>query len=229
MFDRIFTAWQDALSSLQGSYWFQKLAAGELELAHYKGYLLETYHHAGLNPQIQAFATMHMKDNPREMISKFFSHAKSEIGHDMMAAQDLINLGVEKELIINSKPLPNTLALNAFVLHLIQFVDPISYLGYLFHLEYLPTQTGRFYIEKLKQMGVQENSLTFLEEHATVDIAHNELMKQYINYFVTNNKTLDNVIYAVQSTCVLHQQMIEAAFVNGEKLFRERAKVKKIK
>jgi pyrroloquinoline quinone (PQQ) biosynthesis protein C len=228
MFQRIFAAWLEAAKEFNGSPWFVRFATGGLQVEHYKGFLLETYHHAGLNPQIQAYTTMFFKDRPREMVDKFYRHAISEIGHDTMAANDLVNLGFDRELIVNSKPLPSTLALNAFVLYMVQFVNPIAYLGYLFHLEFLPTQNGHAYIDQLKDIGVPDNALTFLEEHATVDVGHNELMKKYVEYFVKDEKTLEQVIYTVQATARLHRLMLEGAFENGEKAFKNSATVRSI-
>jgi hypothetical protein len=226
MFDKIFQAWAQAAKEFDSSPWFLRFATGGLRLEHYKGFLLETYHHAGLNPQIQAYCTMFFSNNPRDMVTLFLRHATSEIGHDLLAAKDLTNLGIPEKNIYGSKPLPTTLALNALVTHMIQFKDPICYLGYLFHLEFLPTQNSHPYIEQLRSLGVKDDSLSFLLEHASVDIGHNEMMKKYINYFVKDEKTLDNVIYATQATCKMHRLMLEAAFENGERLFRpyERAK-----
>jgi len=225
MFEKIFNAWKEKAAVMGESPWFVRLAQGQLDLHHYKGYLLETYHHAGLNPQIQAYTTMFFKNNPREIIGKFFLHAKSEISHDLLAANDLVHLGVDREYILSTKPLATTAALNAFALYLVQFISPVSYLGYLFHLEFLPTQNGPDYINKLKEMGIPDTALTFIEEHSTVDVGHNRLMKDYVEHLVKTNKDLDEVVYAAHATCDLHLNMMEAAFKNGEKVFREPARV----
>jgi hypothetical protein len=219
-FDRLLAAWAEKIELMNQSPWFKRLASGELDLRHYKGYLLETYHHAGLNPQIQAFCTMYFKENYREMFGLFFRHATSEIGHDLLALSDLCNLGEKKEDLINTKPLPCTIALNAFAIHQIQFASPKSYLGYLFHLEFLPTKQGDGYIEILKGMGAPDSAVTFLQEHATVDVGHNRLMHQYISTLIKTDEDLDTVIYAALSTCHLHQRMIEDAFENGESKFK---------
>ena len=217
MFERILNEWKEEMSIVAQTKWFERMARGDIKLCHYKGYLRETYHHAGLNPQIQAFATMYFQNNPRSMINLFYGHARQEICHDLLALSDLEKLGENTEPVKNSKPLPSTLAFNAFAIYLIQFVNPVSYLGYLFHLEYLPTQNGKQYIEMLLAAGVPANALTFLEEHSTVDIAHNEMMKKYITNLIKNEKDLNDVIYAVRASCILHGKMISDALEFGEK------------
>jgi hypothetical protein len=220
MFEIILAEWEKEIKNLSEASWSKKLSAGDLKVQHYKGFLQETYHHAGLNPQIQAYATMFFKDNPRDMIGMFFKHAVSEIGHDLLALNDLKVLGEDPEVVKMSKPLPSTIALNAFVLYQIQFVSPICYLGYLFHLEFLPTLQGPVYMEQLKKIGVPVEALTFLEEHATIDIGHNKMMKKYIKELVKTDADLQNVLYTAKASCHLHQRMISDAIENGGRGFR---------
>lgn len=219
MLDRILNAWREEMNVINKKPWMQRLQSGDFQIKNYKGFLLETYHHAGLNPQIQAFATMFFKDNPREMIGMFYKHATSEIGHDLLALSDLAALGEDAEKLKKTRPLPATVAFNAFPIMQIQLVNPIAYLGYLFHLEFLPTQQGRGHMDRLKALGVPENALTFLEEHATVDIGHNRMMERYIKHFVTDDKTFDEVAYALRCSCHLHYAMLAGAFENGEAIF----------
>jgi hypothetical protein len=219
MLERILNVWREEMSLINKKPWMTRLQSGDFQIRHYKGFLLETYHHAGLNPQIQAFATMFFKDNPREMIGMFYKHATSEIAHDLLALNDLGALGENMEKLKQTRPLPSTAAFNAFALMQIQLVNPISYLGYLFHLEFLPTQQGRGHIERLMSLGVPETALTFLEEHATVDIGHNKMMERYIKYFVTDEKTFSDVAYALKCSCHLHYNMLAGAFENGDAIF----------
>ncbi len=219
MFDRIKTAWQTEMDLINKKPWMQRLQSGDINLKHYKGFLLETYHHAGINPQIQAYATMFFKNNPREIVGMFYRHAISEIAHDVLAMNDLEVLGGDREKLEKTKPLPSTIAFNAFVLMQIQFVNPIAYLGYLFHLEFLPTNQGPGYLQLLSSLGVPKSALTFLEEHATVDIGHNKLMEKYIEVLVTNEKQLEDVLYSLRCSCHLHYKMLEGAFENGEAIF----------
>lgn len=217
--EKIRSAWFEQVQVLNQSPWFERLLKGDLELKHYKGFLLQTYHHAGLNPQIQAFATMYFKENHRDIFGMFYKHAASEIGHDLIALNDLVALGENKEKLLKTHPLPETAAYNAWVIYLIQFVDPVAYLGYLFHLEFLPTLHGKKYIEVLQGMGVPETALQFIEEHSTVDIGHNRLMAKYIEELIQTERDMDLVIRAAKDACVLHQNMISAAFVHGDRHF----------
>jgi hypothetical protein len=220
MFQKLKDRWFQIMSDLPATEWQKRLNAGEVGLEHYKGFLLETYHQAGTNPQIQSYATMFLKGNPRDIVKMFYKHAVSEIGHDILAMNDLIHLGVDKNLILNSKPLPSTRALSANVLFDIQFRNPVRYLGYLFHLEFLPTQNGPQHIEMLTKLGVPKEAVTFLQEHATVDIGHNKLMEAYVNELVKTDAVFEEVADTMFVTASLHQRMLDDSFSNGEKIFK---------
>lgn len=219
--DDILNVWRPAVAAMNKSVWFSRLLNGELDVRHYKGFLLETYHHAGLNPQIQAFATLYFKTNHRNLFERFYKHAISEIGHDMLAMNDLKALGEDVAKLQLGRPQPETIAFNAYVIHQIQFNNPLCYLGYLFHLEFLPTQNGPGYAAAIGGMGVPPEALSFLQEHSTIDIGHNKLMETYIRDLVRSEEDFNLVINAALDSCRLHQLMLEAAMANGEKIFKK--------
>lgn len=219
MKEQIFKYWSDSLAIQTRNGAFLQLEPGPSGMAQYKGILLETYHQAGINPQIQAFATMFFKDNPRNIITMFYKHAISEIGHDLLAQNDLLALGESESFVKNSRPLPTTLALNAYVIYQIQFLSPLAYLGYLFHLEFFPTTTGGGIMDMLARANVPAAAMSFLKEHSTVDVGHNKLMEKYLQYFIQTEDQMRIVAQTAADTCVLHMLMIEKAMENGKKIF----------
>ena len=125
--------------------------------------------------------------------------------------------GGEIEQIRNANPLPNTLALNAFAFYQVYTQNPIGYLGYLYFLEYLPTSSGAGYMQLLESLGVPKEAMTFIHEHATVDVAHNKLMDKYVEGIIQNQDDLDSIIYVMQATGKLYADMLLAAFEAVEK------------
>jgi len=215
--EKIKEAWVETVVEFNKNPWIQRLATGELQLKHYKSFLRETYFQAGRNPQIQTLSTMRFTNEQRAMTKKAFQHAISEIGHDLLALNDLKVLGHDVTNIPNEMPLPNTIALTAFPLYVIDYINPVGYLGYLFHLEFLPTQNGPKYMEFLKKAGVPEEAMTFLKEHAEVDVYHNKLMESYVDELIKTDEDLETVIYCARTTSVLHGQMIVSAFEEAER------------
>lgn len=218
-FESIKSFWKSTTETQSENTWMRRLQTGDMDLCHYQGFLLETYHNTGYNPQLQAYASMYIPNNPRPIVKRFYQHAISEIGHDMLAMSDLAALGVPNEFVLNSKPLPMTTAFFANAVWGIQRKGPAYYLGYLFHLEFSPTDSGHKHIEMLKQKGIPEQAMSFLQEHSVVDIGHNKFMEQYIEALITTDEQ-EAILRESLVNCVdLHTKVLCCAFENGEKLF----------
>lgn len=185
--------------------------AGDIGINHYKEILRQVFHHARENPQIQVLATVYFRGHQRTMVKDFYRHAISEIGHDQLTLNDLKILGEDISLIPYENPLPSTTALLSFAFYQINNLNPIGYLGYLFFLEFTPTQNGKTYMNLLSKIGVPNSAMTFLQDHAEIDIAHNKMMESYIAKLVNTENDLNSVIYAMQVTGKLYADMLQEA------------------
>ncbi len=212
-FEVIKQEWQKYFQVVSKTPGFQRLSSGAISADHYKSILRQIYFHTRENPQIQAVATAYFRGHQREMIKLFYQHAISEIGHDKLAMNDFECLGGKIEDF--PAALPATQALISYPFYVIQYQNPLGYLGYLFHLEFMPTQNGRKYMDTLASIGIPEEAMTFIEEHSTVDIAHNKLMERYIQHLVVTEEDLETVIEAAKVTAKLYanflQEAVEAA------------------
>src|SRR5262249_41672193 len=146
--------WSAVEGRFMSSSAMRRLAGGPLGLAHYVSYLRETYFYTRENPQIQAAATAWFRGEDREMVKSFLRHALSEVGHDQMALADITTLGFDGSAITCELPLPTTVPLVSFPYYAIQYRSPISYLGYLFFLEFLPTSRGGDVAAAIGKLGV---------------------------------------------------------------------------
>lgn len=207
------------LLSFSSSPAMRALAEGRVNVSHYKAALREIYHYSKEDPQIQALAAVYLRGTDRRTVKMFLKHAVSEIGHDLMALEDLKVLGEDVSLIPLSNPLPSTIALTAFPFYQIQYQNPIGYLGYLYFLEYMPTHAGGTYKSALKRAGVPEKAMQFLHEHMTVDVAHNQLMQEYLGRLVKTGSDLNSVIYAMQVTGRLYGDLLWGAMQSVEAPF----------
>ncbi len=190
----------------------QRLLTGDFTVAHYQSLLREIYFYARESPPFFAAIQVHLRGAQREYIKKMLQHASSETGHDQLALADLRALGVNTENIPNERPLPATSAMIGFSFYLIQYLNPISYLGFVFHLEYLPTHFGQQYAQGFVRAGVPMNAMSFLLEHNEADVGHNLLMADYVENLLLNQRDVDDTIYAMQVTAVLFANLVEAAF-----------------
>jgi hypothetical protein len=113
-------------------------------------------------------------------------------------------------------PQPATSALLAFGFYQIYVRNPVGYLGYLFFLEFTPTQGGAAYMERLAALGVPGEAMTFLQDHTTIDQGHNRLMETYIDDLVRDQNDIDVIVYAMRTTTCLYANMIEEAFKQAD-------------
>lgn len=195
---------------------FQRLLNGNITRDHYAALLRQIFHHARENPQIQTLATAYFRGHQRKVVKMFYKHAVSEIGHDELALNDLRALGVPTQNIPFERPLPATTALLAFAFYQIQHLDPIGYLGYLFHLEFMPTKVGRQVLEGLTKIGIPREAMTFIQDHTTIDVGHNKLMEAYVEELVVNDQQIETIAYCASVTADLYTRMIESAFAWAE-------------
>lgn len=211
-FQLIKKEWQKEFEKMSRTPGFARIARQQMGVEHYKAIMREIYYHARENPQIQALATVYFRGKQREMVKGFFKHATSEIGHDQLALNDLKALEEDVTDLPYLQPLPATTALIGYAFYQIQHLNPLGYLGYLFHLEFMPTQGGKEYMKAFQAAGVPEEALSFVKDHATIDIGHNKLMERYIDELVQTPEDIDAVVHAARVTAYLYGAMVQQAF-----------------
>jgi pyrroloquinoline quinone (PQQ) biosynthesis protein C len=190
----------------------QRLVAGDVSLAHYAAYLRETYFYTREDPQIQALCTAWFRGGERELVRPFLQHAISEVGHDAMALADLATLGYATDAIPGEEALPTTIAMVAYPYFAIQHRSAVSYLGYLYFLEFLPTSRGGDIAAALARAGVPPQAMSFLAEHQTADVHHTRLMSIYARELIKTPQALAEVSYSLRVTGALFEAMLSGAF-----------------
>lgn len=178
---------------------------------HYKSVLREIYHYTKEDPQLQGLAAVYFRGSDRHSVKLFLRHAISEVGHDLMALEDLKALGEDPSSVSTENPLPATIALTSFPFYWVNFQNAVGYLGYLYFLEHMPTQHGAIYASALARTGIPEAATAFLREHMHADVGHNRLMTQYLERLIHDQKDADSVIYVMRVTAELYANMLWSA------------------
>ena len=209
---KIEEAWFAEVPRFNAMSGMKRLLDGDFTAAHYASLLREIYFYARESPPFFAAILIHLRGAQRSYIKKMLQHASSETGHDELALADFRALGINTDNIPNERPLPATSAMIGFSFYLIQYLNPVSYLGFVFHLEYLPTHFGQKYVQGFLQAGVPMDAMSFLLEHNEADVGHNLLMADYVENLLLNPHDVADTIYAMQVTTVLFANVVEAAF-----------------
>ena len=214
-YDRILNRWKAEVQTLLKRPEFDLLQRNEFTLESYRWYLRETFYHTRENPVSQLIATRSFPRDQHEVLSRYVGHARSEISHDLLALNDYVALGGDSAEILSGQPLPDTEAMISFTYACAYSSTPLKYLGYLFHVEALPTIQGKDYIQMLLQSGVPEAAVTFLQEHSQVDPAHSKLMAHYLEYFLKGSEEERVFDLSMRTGMLLHYRMIVGAIRKG--------------
>lgn len=216
--DRIFSEWTNINNEMLESKAFQRLNKESLSPEHYKSVLRQTYLQTRDNPQVQAAVTMKLTGKSRSIIRKMMGHALSEVGHDQLALNDLRVLGEDTDAVTRMRPLPGTAALMGFSYHAAMHMNPAVYFGYLYYLESMPIKSGQAHMDRLRSLGVPEEAMTFIDEHAKFDVAHMKLNQEYIDTLVQSEEDFQDFVFGMRTTATLYSRMIEDAFAAADKL-----------
>lgn len=208
---RLRSVFEQALSAFLASPVMREIAAGKVGPDGYASILREVYFYTREDPQLQAFATAWFKGSDRTLVRLFLKHALSEVGHENLALADLQHFGVDVTQIPEEYPLPTTISLTSFPYWSVQFLNPVSYLGYLYFLEGLPTSAGADLMSALRAAGIPAEAMTFLQDHATIDQAHIKLMDKYVELLVRTEQDFADVAYAIHTTGKLYELMLNGA------------------
>ena len=166
---------------------------GALTIEEYAAILEQIAIQVAEHPGAMARLADNWCDERRSMTKSLLGHAKSESGHDELARDDIRALGLEPEA---RGELPATRAILDYMNSILDSGSPVAFLGYVFHLEFLPTTAGAELLQGLERAGIPQQATTFLAEHCEVDVAHNRLMERYLTELVRTEDELQEVIDA---------------------------------
>ncbi len=212
--DAIKTEWRAAFDQMMSGKALSKMANATMTKQEYAAILRQIFHQVREHPQALTLLAAKLKGDSRMMVKTLMRHAISEVGHDLLAINDLRALGEDVSSLPSERPLPETAATLGLMYYLLEHQNPLSFLGYLFHLEFTPTAVGAHLVNSLKAAGIPQEALTFIHDHAEVDVGHNKAMEGYVDVLVQTDDDLESVIYAARASARVYGTMLDAAIDN---------------
>lgn len=219
--DTIRTAWLEEVQGiLSRDSALRRICDGKLIPRQYAAILTQLALQVREHPQALATMTTGLRGEARDLVRGILSHARSETGHDALALRDLETLSIDCGDVQRLRPLPSTSAILGYMHRTLQERPALGFLGYLFHLEFLPTHFGEALARGLLRAGVPPTAMTFLTEHAEADVGHNQLMSLYVAVLVRSEADTDEVVYAARVTAQLYDRMLAEAVDEADSLAR---------
>ena len=139
----------------------------------------------GYQPHVIEAAIASIAQMPRSMdvrlVRSMLFHQADEFDHGEMALRDYVGLGGNEQEARNHRMSPPSFAVAGMWWMITHQRDPFAYIGALYLFEGLtPTVTG-LVKERLRQKGMAENTLEYVEFHSTEDIKHANLVNHMIS------------------------------------------------
>jgi pyrroloquinoline quinone (PQQ) biosynthesis protein C len=210
-----------------------RIARGEVSGAEYAAILAEIYWQVREHPQHLAAQTVKFDGAARKLVGPVLKHAASEVGHEAWALKDREVLGFDRNEVLERDPLPATKKLLAFMRECHSNPNPAAYMGYVFHLEFLPTQYGEVIGAGLAKAGIPQEALKFLGGHIEADEGHNKIMDLYAELIIQSPEDQALWTQCAIKTAFLYASCLESAarsvrLGSGRSGFAERVKAQRI-
>lgn len=227
-------AWKSQVEAQMKAGILADIITGSVTPAEYAGILGELFWQVREHPQHLAAQTVKLNGEARKLVGPILKHAASEVGHEEWALRDREFLGFPREEVLAQGPGLATRTIIQFMRECHAHPNPAAYMGYVFHLEFLPTQFGKQIGAGLIRAGIPEGALGFLEGHIDADEGHNKIMEMYINQLILTPADLDLFIDTALKTATLYRDCLESAASRGRSKssgrlgFSERIKAQRV-
>jgi pyrroloquinoline quinone (PQQ) biosynthesis protein C len=142
--------------------------------AFYIAYLREAYHFVRLTSSFTPLAARRLDTRFVDLRKWILTHSAEELGHELMARNDLVKLGLKKEDVEASEPLPGTMAWVSFFHYHVAIENPFCALGVLYFLEGMAKALAPRATKMIvAALGPNEKSaVSFFREHGSLDVEH---------------------------------------------------------
>lgn len=160
-----------------------EIIADGLPLQQYRNLLLDLYHVVWHFNPICGAAASRIQDDNRQVRLFLYDHMKEEAGHEEWVLNDLVSLGLGKQVVIDSKPSLQSLGLLSYNYFAADRLHPCSVLGMIYSLEVIASVYGSPMTTAMKQSLLLqgEGGVSFISSHATMDAEHMIELRKVIN------------------------------------------------
>lgn len=192
---RLDVALGTSVALLEESAFVKHLLKGEHVLPLYTAYLQQAYHFVRLTSSFTPLSARRMDPELLALRQWILHHSAHEMGHELMALDDLALLGVPREQVRASDPLPGTWAWVNFFHYEVTNRRPIAAMGVLYFLEGMAAKLAPIVGRQLAQVltGEQRKAVSFVQEHGELDAEHSEEGREMLALYCTDPLDADEL------------------------------------
>lgn len=187
----------------------------------YAQYLIETYHYTQHNALNQALVGART-DVGNFAYQRFcFHHAAEEVGHQMMALNDINNMGYRIEESELPKALPQTTVLIAYLYWISTQGNPIQRLGYSFWAENCYSYIAPILKKVRDDLQLSDKHMSFFVAHAEIDSDHAAEVERIIKKVCVSDKDHKDLAEVMETSLRLTVDMMDAVFNEYQALIND--------
>ena len=192
---RLDAALGTSVALLEESAFVQHLLKGEHVLPLYTAYLQQAYHFVRLTSSFTPLSARRMDPELLALRQWILHHSAHEMGHELMALDDLALLGIPREQVQQSDPLPGTWAWVNFFHYEVTNRRPIAAMGVLYFLEGMAAKLAPIVGRQLATVltGEQRKAVSFVQEHGELDAEHSEEGREMLALYCTDPLDADEL------------------------------------
>ena len=207
-FDRVL---EEAVGRIEDSPFVKDLAAGKRVLPLYEAYLREAYHFVRLTSSFTPLAARRMDPELLGLRQWILHHSAHEMGHELMALQDLEILGQSRESVKASQPRPGTWQWVHFFYYQVVERPPFAAMGVLYFLEGMAAKLAPIVVQQVLPSleGEKKRATLFVREHGELDLEHTDEQKDVLVKYCTNPFDQDVVCETILQASYAKRAMID--------------------
>jgi heme oxygenase len=182
---------RNVLEQIKASRAGTRVLSGEGSREVYTKYLMNVWHYAQHSAIVIGMAGARAVARAPELADYLLHHAREELGHEQWALDDLAALGIGKDEVRASRPVPACAAMIGYEYYIAAHANPIGLFGWLYVLEAMGEDLGGTIAEKLRADLGLEQGVKFLAGHGEADEAHTADLTQQIKEHVSDEDLTD--------------------------------------
>jgi pyrroloquinoline quinone (PQQ) biosynthesis protein C len=205
-----------SVSRLRASPFVEELLGGPRARDLYRGYLREAYHYVRQTSGFTPLAARRMDPALLELRQWILHHSADEMGHELMARDDLAELGLPAAELEASRPLPGTLAWVHFFHYQVCVRPPFAALGVLFFLEGMAAALAPVVASAIgRALGPAERqAVRFFREHGELDQRHVSEQRELLRRHCVEAADRQVVMETVEQAGHVKRFMLDSLYGN---------------
>lgn len=166
----------------------------------YEAYLREAFHYVRLTSGFTPLAARRMDPDLLKMRQWILRHSASEMGHELMALADLVQLGHDEKELLASKPGAGTVAWVSFFHYQAAVGPPFAAMGVLWFLEGMAVALAPLVAGQVRKALAphEQKAVRFFQEHGELDLEHVEEQRNVLARYCTRPEDQDVICETVE-------------------------------